>query len=52
VAACLVISILFTVLVSCTYLYKVDVHNLVTYLNRAPVIFEWYVVRCAFKNGN
>ena len=30
--------------------FKVDVPNLVTYLNRTPII-EWYVVRCGSKNG-
>ena len=28
---------------------EVDVPNSVTYLNQMP-IFEWYVVRCGFKN--
>jgi hypothetical protein len=28
---------------------KIDMLNLVTYLTQTP-IFEWYVVRCGFKN--
>ena len=31
-------------------LCEVDVPNLVTIPNRTP-LFEWYVVRCGFKNG-
>ena len=31
------------------YASKVDVSNLVTYVNWTP-IFEWYVVCCGFKN--
>ena len=28
---------------------KIDVRNLVNYLNWAP-IFNWYLIRCGFKN--
>ena len=35
---------------SYTTLVKVDVPNLVTYLNQTPIL-ELYVVRCGFENG-